>query len=44
MELNNTQYTNAIFNRKLKMKDTFTTIFPGYVHGTGTVYKPCTMH
>ena len=31
-------------NRKLKMRDTFTKIFPGYTHGTGTVYTSGMTH
>ena len=30
-------YFNRTFNRKLKMRDTFTKIFPGYTHGTPSV-------
>ena len=30
---------NATFNRKLKMRDTFTKIFPTYNHGERTTYN-----
>ena len=35
---------NSTYNRKLKLRDTFTQIFPGYTHGTGTVYRPGITH
>ena len=36
--------TKTGFNRKLKMRDTFTKIFPGYEHGSPTCYKPGVTH
>ena len=30
---------NSTFNRKLKMRDTFTKIFPTYMHGEPTTYS-----
>ena len=33
----NATFFNRTFNRKLKMRDTFTKIFPGYQHGTPSV-------
>lgn len=35
---------NRTFNRKLKMRDTFTKIFPGYTHGNPTTYIPSNTH
>ena len=32
------------FNRRLKMKDTFTAIFPSYTHGEPTTYIPSITH
>ena len=34
----NATVSSTAFNRRLKMRDTFTKIFPSYTHGTGTVY------
>ena len=36
----NTTFFNRTFNRKLKMRDTFTKIFPGYPHGSPSVAGP----
>ena len=33
-------FFNRTFNRKLKMRDTFTKIFPSYTHGIPSVSKP----
>ena len=35
---------NTTFNRKLKMRDTFTKIFPTYTHGLGSNYIPTATH
>ena len=35
---------NRTFNRKLKMRDTFTKIFPAYTHGNPTTYIPSNTH
>lgn len=35
---------NRTFNRKLKMRDTFTKIFPSYTHGEGTCYQASITH
>lgn len=35
---------NRTFNRKLKMRDTFTNIFPTYNHGEPTCYQKTMMH
>lgn len=35
---------NRTFNRKLKMRDTFTNIFPLYSHAEPTCYKPSNTH
>ncbi len=35
---------NRTFNRKLKMSDTFTKIFPSYTHGDPTCYAPSATH
>jgi len=35
-------FFNRTFNRKLKMRDTFTKIFPSYTHGEPTVSQPST--
>lgn len=32
------------FNRKLKLRDTFTKIFPSYNHGEPTCYSPSATH
>lgn len=33
-------FLNRTFNRKLKMRDTFTKIFPSYTHAEPTCYQP----
>ena len=35
---------NRTFNRKLKMRDTFTKIFPSYTHGEPTCYQASNTH
>ena len=37
-------YLNRTINRKLKMRDTFTKIFPSYTHGVPTCYAPSNTH
>ena len=36
----NQTFFGRTFNRKLKMRDTFTKIFPSYEHGKATNYSP----
>ena len=40
----NQTFFNRTFNRKLKMRDTFTKIFPGYSHGEPTCYINSNTH
>jgi len=40
----NQTHFNRTFNRKLKMRDTFTKVFPSYTHGEGTCYQPSVTH
>ena len=35
---------NRTFNRKLKMRDTFTQVFPLYNHGVPTCYQTSNTH
>jgi uncharacterized GH25 family protein len=35
---------STTFNRKLKMRDTFTKVFPSYTHGQPTVYTSSAAH
>ena len=37
-------FFNRTFNRKLKMRDTFTKIFPSYSHGERTCYQASNTH
>ena len=37
-------FFNRTFNRKIKMRDTFTKIFPSYTHGAETCYQPSNTH
>ena len=37
-------FFNRTINRKLKMRDTFTKIFPSYNHGAPTCYQPSQTH
>lgn len=37
-------FFNRTINRKLKMRDTFTKIFPSYTHGESTCYQPSATH
>ena len=37
-------FFNRTFNRKLKMRDTFTKILPTYTHGAATTYIPSATH
>ena len=41
---NGTVKKRDAFNRKLKMRDTFTKIFPSYTHGEPTRYSPSQTH
>jgi len=40
----NQTFFNRTINRKLKMRDTFTKIFPSYTHGEKTCYIPSNTH
>ena len=43
--MNKTNFSSSTLNRKIRMRDTFTKIFPSYVHGEGTVCRiPSTTH
>ena len=37
-------FMNRTVNRKLKMRDTFSKIFPAYTHGQPTTYIPSASH
>ena len=37
-------FMNRTVNRKLKMRDTFSKIFPAYTHGQPTTYIPTATH
>ena len=40
----NQTFFGRTFNRKMKMRDTFTKIFPSYEHGMPTNYSPKKIH
>ena len=44
MTFNGTIPKKAAFNRKIKMRDTFTKIFPSYSHVPSTCYSPTQTH
>jgi len=44
MTLNGTIKPRIGFNRKLKMRDTFTKLFPAYNHEPKTVFSPSAAH
>jgi len=44
MTFNGTIKERPAFNRKLKMRDTFTKLFPTYNHGIGSNYLPTQTH
>jgi len=44
MTFNGTIPQRVAFNRKIKMRDTFTKIFPSYTHAAPTVYAPTITH
>ena len=43
-DLDSTQYLSRTFNRRLKMRDTFTNVIPLYNHEANTCYKPTHSH
>lgn len=44
MTFNGVVKDREAFNRKLKMRDTFTKIFPSYTHEPATCYSPTMTH